>query len=166
MSAPKPASCAPGLARSEVVGGELRLVLSGGGLQALEDARLAILRFLEPRALDPLVINRLEVVLEEVVSNILRHGFAPGSGQSISVRVAARPDVLVLTVEDDGVPFNPLQAPPPAALTSLETATPGGLGIALMRKLAAGVRYETPSCESNATFRPANRLIVSIATGA
>jgi hypothetical protein len=47
-------------------------------------------------ALHPLVINRLEVVLEEVVSNILRPGSTPGSGQSIAIRVAARPGVVVL----------------------------------------------------------------------
>jgi hypothetical protein len=35
-----------------------------------------------------------------------------------------------------------------------------------MRKLAAHVRYATPGCDANAAFRPANRLIVSIATGA
>jgi serine/threonine-protein kinase RsbW len=165
MTASKPARPAPGLKLSEVVDRELRLVLDGG-LAAIEDGRLEILHFLEPQALDPLVINRLEVVFEEIVSNIVRHGFTPGSGQSIAVRVAARPDTLVLSVEDDGVAFNPLEAPGPAPFTSLETAALGGLGVALVRKLAADVRYEAPSVAPDAAFKPTNRLTVQIATGA
>jgi len=165
MTASKPAPSSLGLRLSERAGGELRLILDGR-LAAIEDGRLAILSYREPLALDPLVINRLEVVFEEIVSNIVRHGFTPGSGQSIAVRLAVRPNAVVLTVEDDGIAFNPLDAPEPAPLTSLETAPLGGLGIALMRKLAADVRYETPSWVPDAAFKPTNRLTVAIATAA
>jgi anti-sigma regulatory factor (Ser/Thr protein kinase) len=165
MTASKPAPASPGLRESVVVDGELRLLLDGR-LAAIEDGRLAILRYLAPRALDPLVINRLEVVFEEIVSNIVRHGLTSGSGETIAVRVALRPDAVVLTVEDDGIAFNPLEAPLPAPFTSLETAPLGGLGIALMRKLAADVCYETPRIEPGAAFKPTNRLTVSIAARA
>lgn len=165
MTRPAPAALPNGLKSSEVVDGELRLVLPNA-IAGIESARLEMLCFLAPLALDPLVINRIEVVFEEAVSNIVRHGFTPASDQSIAVCVASRPKVIVLTIEDDGVAFNPLSASDPAPLTSLEAAPLGGLGIALMRKLAADVRYATPTPDPTAAFKPTNRLTVSISAGA
>jgi serine/threonine-protein kinase RsbW len=164
MTRPDPEALPIGLQSSEVVEGGLHLVLANG-IGAIEPARLAMLRFLEPLALDPLAVNRVEVVFEEAISNILRHGFTPGSDQSIAVLVASRARAVVLTIEDDGIPFDPVSAPEPAPLTSLETAPLGGLGISLMRKLAADMRYETPTPDPAEAFQPRNRLTVSIATG-
>jgi anti-sigma regulatory factor (Ser/Thr protein kinase) len=146
---------AAGLRSSAVVEGELHLALNNT-IAAVEDGRQELLRFLAPLALSDRVINRLEVVFEELVSNIVRHGFAPGSDQSIAVRVAARPGVIQLTFEDDGAPFDPLAAPPAARLTSLETARLGGLGLPLVRKMAAELAYEP--------IASGNRLTVSITT--
>jgi anti-sigma regulatory factor (Ser/Thr protein kinase) len=164
MTRPDPAAPASSLRSSERVDGKLRLTLANDR-GAIEAARLAILPFLEPLALDPLVTNRIEVVFEEALSNILRHGFTPGSDQAIVVSVASGPTAVVLTIEDDGIPFNPLAAPEPPPLTSLETAPLGGLGIALMRKLAADMRYESPTPDPAAVFRPRNRLTIAVATG-
>jgi serine/threonine-protein kinase RsbW len=164
MTRPDPAAFPSGLRSSEVVDGQLRLVLANHAA-AIDAARFAMLRFLEPLGLDPLVLNRIEVVFEEAVSNIVRHGFTPGSDQAIAVCVASEPKAVVLTIEDDGVPFNPLSAPEPPPLTSLETAPLGGLGIALMRRLAVDVRYETPAPDPAAAFRPRNRLTIAVATG-
>jgi serine/threonine-protein kinase RsbW len=158
-----------GLRSSEVVGDELRLVLNNT-IAAIEDGRQQILRRLEPLGLSARVVNRLEVVFEEVVSNIVRHGFEPHSDQTILVVVATRPGAVDLTVEDDGAPFDPLAAPEPEPLRSLETARLGGLGVPLLRKLSASLRYEAPDPGAaprdlgGRPFRPRNRLMLSIAT--
>lgn len=139
-------------------------------IAAVEDGRQPLLRHLEPQAPSPRVINRLEVIFEELVSNIVRHGFKAGSDQSIVVVAAVRPGEIELTFEDDGVPFDPLAVAPPEPFTSLETAKLGGLGIATVRKLSASVRYEALAAEAQPRilggrpFRPRNRLTVSIAT--
>jgi serine/threonine-protein kinase RsbW len=164
MTRPHPTALPSGLQSSEVVDGALHLVLSNS-TTAIEPARLAMLRFLEPLTLDPLVANRIEVVFEEAISNILRHGFTAGSDQTIAVLVASQARAVVLTIEDDGIPFDPVAAPEAAPLTSIETAPLGGLGISLMRKLAADMRYEAPTPAPSAAFQPRNRLTVSIATG-
>ncbi len=150
-----------GLRDTTQSGGDLHLVLNNT-LGAVEDGRLAILDYLAPLDIDPRVINRLEVIFEEVISNIVRHGFAAGSDPSIHVTVAAPPGVIDLTFEDDGAPFDPVAAAEPARPATLEAATPGGLGISLVRKLSAAMRYETPAPAAHG-FSPNNRLIVSIA---
>jgi serine/threonine-protein kinase RsbW len=162
------ASFGRGLRSSEIVGGALHLVLNNT-IAAVEDGRLQLLDFLKPEALDERVVNRIEVVFEEVISNIVRHGFEPGSDQSIAVAAAVRPGLIDLTVEDDGAPFNPLEAPEPDRLTSLETAKLGGLGVALVRRLSVSVGYErlpADRARGDRAFRPLNRLTVSVATQA
>ena len=137
----------------------LKLVLNNT-LAAVEDGRQALLRYLGP--LDPPVQNRLEVLFEELVVNIIRHGFAHGSDQSIHVLVEKDPASIQLTLEDDGVPFNPLEAEAPEPFKNIETARVGGLGIPLATGMASVLRYERLQPAGGA-FRAQNRIVVSIA---
>ena len=160
---PQPVSVQAGLRASAVEGDVLKLVLNNS-LSAIEDGRLAIVRHLAPQALGARVINRLEVVFEEVIANIVRHGFQRGSDQSIAVTVAATPSAIEITFEDDGTPFDPLSVPPPEPFTTLEAAVPGGQGLVLLRRLTSGLRYETPDRPASGPFAPNNRLVATIAT--
>lgn len=148
-----------GLRSAETAPDGLRLVLNNT-LAAVEDGRQEILRYLGP--LDPLVQNRLEVLFEELVANIIRHGFARGSDQSIHVQVEKRTAGIQLTLEDDGVPFNPLEVEAPEPFHDIETARVGGLGIPLVMKMANSLRYERPSPAG--AFCASNRIIATIAS--
>ncbi len=132
-------------------------------LDAIGDSRPALLEFFARHQLGERATNRLEVIFEEVVSNAVRHGFRPGSSQSVRVQARLAGGNVELTFEDDGAVFNPLAAPAPAPLSSLETAPEGGLGILLLRRLAAAIRYETPDGRGEAGFRPNNRVVVEVA---
>ena len=118
-----------------------------------------MLRYLGP--LDPKLQNRLEVLFEELVVNIIRHGFTRGSKQSIHVRIAKDSDAIRLMFEDDGAPFNLLEVEAPAPFQDIETARIGGLGIPLARKMASTLRYEQPSPTAG-DFCASNRIIASI----
>src|SRR5258705_13220884 len=52
-----------------------------------------------------------ELALEEMFANVVMHGHPDGGEHEISVSIALEDAVVRLTVEDDGVPFNPLEAP-------------------------------------------------------
>jgi two-component sensor histidine kinase len=153
-----------GLRSSAVVNGALCLVLNNT-LAAIEDGRRRMLDFPPIQALAPPVRHRLEVIFEELVSNTIRHGFTQHSSQSIHVRVDPRPASIEFTFEDDGAPFNPLEMPAPESFSTIENARIGGLGISLLVRLSASLRYErltSPHCDG---FTPNNRIVVSIATG-
>jgi len=153
-----------GLRSASVVNGGLELVLNNT-LKAIEDGRRRVVDFLAGQALGDVVRNRLEVVFEELVSNTIRHGFARDSDQSIHVRVEPRPGLVEFTFEDDGIPFNPLEAKPPQPLTSIETATIGGMGIPLVARFSSQLSYERPAPRGGQPgFAPSNRLIVAIPT--
>ena len=153
-----------GLRSEAVVNDGLELVLNNT-LAAIEDGRRRVLEFLAGQALGDVVRHRLEVVFEELVSNTIRHGFTRNSGQTIHVRVEPRPGLVEFTFEDDGAPFNPLEAKAPEPFTSIEAAKIGGLGLPLVARLSAHLSYERLVPRAGEPgFAPCNRLIVGIAT--
>ena len=121
----------------------------------IEDSRVAIAAFLEPFGIVDRTMNRVEVVLEELLSNLIRHGH---DVNSIMVTTGYRGGSIDLVVEDDGAEFDPLAKPDPDPFTSLADAPLGGLGIALVRRLTCAARYDRVG--SGAAAR--NRVSVSI----
>jgi len=109
------------------------------GEAAVEHARLALLDYLEPFALDDRVINRIEVVLEELVSNVVRHA---AEADTLSVAAERAGDAVTIAVEDNGKPFNPFAMSEHATFNTLDDAQLGGLGIPLIKRLSRSARYE------------------------
>lgn len=143
---------------------EIEIVVANS-LDALAPAVAALTAFCAARAVGPEATNRLEVIFEELASNAIRHGFTAGSGQSVHVRATARPNRVDLVFEDDGPQFNPLQLAAPAPSGTIEEAKEGGLGVALVLSLVAGVRYEAPAVRRHGDgFQPRNRMFVMVST--
>ncbi len=154
---------ASGLREARTFAGGLRLVLSNT-LDAVEAGRVPLVAYAERCGVGARAVNRLEVIFEELVSNAIRHGFTPGSDQTVQVWAKAGQGAIELTFEDDGDPFNLLERPAPLAPSSIEDAALGGLGVALVLRLAASVRYEQPApAPASARFRPRNRIVVTLA---
>ena len=109
---------------------------------AAESARRAVLRFLAPHAVAPAALFNVELVLEEAVMNLVRHAFERPACAAIEVTVSISKDVITLHVEDEGIAFDPRQAPAPPRPDSLADAAPGGLGLMLVRKRARSLHYE------------------------
>jgi serine/threonine-protein kinase RsbW len=93
----------------------------------------------------------MQVCLEELMSNILRHGRGssksywpqvdPSNPLIISITVEALADRITMTVEDNGRPFNAAEAPAKAIDQPLEQVEPGGLGIQLIKNFASNLQY-------------------------
>ncbi len=97
----------------------------------------------------------VELVFEELVTNIVRYAYTDDRAHEIGVRLTCGDGRIVLAIEDDGRPFDPLKRPEPNRPASIEEATIGGLGIPLIRKAATGLRYER-------TADGKNRLTVTL----
>lgn len=110
---------------------------------------------LNRHALEPRTRYRCELVFEEIVSNIIRHGCADDQEHHISVTVAVIGDRVTLHFEDDGVAFDPRQSVPARESVGSDS---GGRGLALVRSVSERIDYErTPNHE--------NHLDVTIAAG-
>jgi serine/threonine-protein kinase RsbW len=117
---------------------ELRLANDLAALTALAERVDA---FGAEQRLPANVVNAVNVVLDEAVSNAINHGYDAGARGEIVVRLRRRADGVLVEVEDDGRPFDPLQAPPPDLTLPLEQRPIGGLGIHLIRNLMDEVSY-------------------------
>jgi anti-sigma regulatory factor (Ser/Thr protein kinase) len=85
----------------------------------------------------------INLCLEEVVSNVIRHGYSNTPGQLLTVHCATpRPDYFVFTVEDDAAPFNPLEPPALPTIGEQDEGQIGGQGIRLLRGFSDMVEYE------------------------
>ena len=82
--------------------------------------------------------NRLHVIADEVYSNIV--GYSGASRARISVEKGD--DCVTLVFEDDGIPYDPTAAKEPDVTLSLEEREVGGLGIYMVKKMAAEMNYE------------------------
>ena len=109
-----------------------------------ELARLnqALTEFAQRHGLAPKAVHDLTLALEEILTNIISHGYTDDREHEITVRLSLQPGEVRAEVEDDGQPFNPLEAPEPDTAQSLEERTIGGLGIHLVRRLMDGLEYQ------------------------
>jgi serine/threonine-protein kinase RsbW len=91
--------------------------------------------------LAPDVAFAADLCLQEAVGNVIEHAFADGAPHEIGVSAVRVGRRLIVEIEDDGRPFDPLTAPPPAPAAHLEDVRIGGLGVHLIRRFASGMRY-------------------------
>jgi phosphoserine phosphatase RsbU/P len=87
-------------------------------------------------------MSQIRIVCDEVLANVIAHGFPDEAEHEIEVSVEMAGRRLVLTVSDDGVPFDPLAVAPPDTSQPLEQRPIGGLGIHLVRHLVNEATYE------------------------
>jgi anti-sigma regulatory factor (Ser/Thr protein kinase) len=86
---------------------------------------------------------QLDLVLDEMVSNVIRHGIRDCGPHIIEVNLHRNGQELTMEIEDDGVPFNPLiDAPVPDTTKPVEERRIGGLGVYLVRQFMDSLVYE------------------------
>ncbi|SRR5258708_40189792 len=86
----------------------------------------------------------IQLCMEEAVANVVQHGYRSEPGHPIVIRSWASDNVLYFVIEDKALPFAPNEpvqsnGDVPA---SLESITPGGNGIRLLRRFAGSLAYE------------------------
>jgi sigma-B regulation protein RsbU (phosphoserine phosphatase) len=110
-------------------------------LSELERLNQALTEFGRRRGLAAKVIHDLNLAMEEILINIISHGYTDEQEHEITVRLSEQAGSVRIDVEDDGRPFNPLEAPRADTTKPLEARTIGGLGIHLVRNLMDGLEY-------------------------
>jgi serine phosphatase RsbU (regulator of sigma subunit)/anti-sigma regulatory factor (Ser/Thr protein kinase) len=91
--------------------------------------------------LPPPVVFAVNLALEETLMNVISYGYGDNAEHQIQVRLALDQGEVRAEVEDDGAPFNPLEAPVPDVSRPIETRPVGGLGIHLTRQVMDGLEY-------------------------
>lgn len=82
-------------------------------------------------------IFEITVVLEELGANVIKHG----GGSYIAVNLEKEWEELVITLTDDGCPFDPTAIPVVDIHQKLEKRSAGGLGIHLVHHYTDSFTY-------------------------
>ena len=93
-----------------------------------------------------------KLCLNELVANVILYGYPDGRAGRIEVSVAPEAGALRVTLEDDGIAFDPLAAPVSAPLDGLADDRIGGFGIKLFREAARSAAYERSEGRNRLTF--------------
>jgi len=127
---------------TEAMGARLEIAVACD-LDALAATQAALAAFADAHRLPSRIGRALELVAEEAITNIVRHGFKDGVGDARIACVAeATPERVAIVVTDNGPAFDPLtEAPPPDLDAPVETRRVGGLGVHLIRSISDECRY-------------------------
>jgi anti-sigma regulatory factor (Ser/Thr protein kinase) len=84
---------------------------------------------------------QLNLALEELFTNTLRHGGCEGVSGVVKVRLQVEGRAVRVEYADRGRPFDPTAAALPDLSIPLLQRQPGGLGIHLVRKIMPRIEY-------------------------
>lgn len=92
--------------------------------------------------LDPQTTMNINLALEEAIVNVMKYAFFDNLDHDIILRMHHHENTILMEVEDDGDPFNPLEQDEPDRNLSIEERPVGGLGIFLIKTLMTEVKYK------------------------
>jgi anti-sigma regulatory factor (Ser/Thr protein kinase) len=100
----------------------------------------ALERFARQRGLCPALRYRLGLVVDELVANCIAHGASPGQDLAVRVAVEDGGEAVDIEIVDDGPEFDPTSHPV-SRCPDKGPARVGGMGLCLVRTMAAGIAY-------------------------
>ena len=91
--------------------------------------------------LDDTAVCRCQLAVDEACTNIIEHAYQGEGHGDIDIRCQPDSGELIITIVDQGQPFDPASVPEPKLNTSLEDTQVGGLGIYFMRQVMDAVEF-------------------------
>ena len=91
----------------------------------------------EKLAVVPKVANKVSIAVDEIYSNIINYSGAELATISYEIKDGR----LYITLTDDGIPYNPLEAEEPYITLSSDERKIGGLGIFMVKKMTESMEY-------------------------
>ncbi len=114
---------------------ELKTTSSLDDLSKISDF---ILGSTKESGLDQGEIFHLVMAVDEACSNIIKYS----NSDEIDIKCEVEDEQVVVKIADEGLAFNPLEAPAPDLNAPLEEREVGGLGIYFIKTLMNEVKYE------------------------
>jgi anti-sigma regulatory factor (Ser/Thr protein kinase) len=98
-------------------------------------------------------ITDINICLDELFTNIVSYGFTDDLEHIIKFTINVDNNVLTLNIEDEGIPFNPLEKKDPEIPADLIDVRIGGLGIHIVRKLMDDISYKRKRGKNKLTMK-------------
>ncbi len=108
---------------------------------ALKQLMDAATEFLESHEVDAQAVFKINLTLEEIVTNIIKFGHINAEDHTIAIAVNVGPDAVEAVIVNEGHEFNPVLHQMQTPSTAISERTTGGLGIFLIKKLLSSMHY-------------------------
>ncbi|MBZ5639852.1 MAG: ATP-binding protein [Acidobacteriia bacterium] len=123
----------------------------GRSVEALPAVFAFIEGFFAAEAIDRRHLLPVELAVEEIFTNVIRHG--RGRGDGVGLDLERKSDRLLVSVtEFDADPFDVTKFPEARIDLPLQDRLPGGLGVHLANKMVDRVEYEYAGRTSRTTL--------------
>ena len=97
----------------------------------------------EELALEKSLVFKLNLVLEEAVTNVILYAYPQNENHSFQIFISKENDILTAQIKDAGIPFDPTtQAPEVDTTLDAQERKIGGLGIFLIKEYMDTVSYQ------------------------
>jgi serine/threonine-protein kinase RsbW len=87
-------------------------------------------------------IHAVKLAVEEILTNIIRHGYIDTSLGKITIRIIVKLDRLKIVIIDQGISFDPQEVNNPDIVQYIDKGKKGGLGIFMIRRLMDEFYYK------------------------
>jgi serine/threonine-protein kinase RsbW len=129
----------------------------GAGVDALAGVRAFVRDQLATVGADRETVDDLVQAVDELVCNVIEHGYAGRPGE-IEVAFVRSPEAVAFRIRDDAPPFDPTAVPEPPLHLPLSERKLGGMGVHLARSLTDGFDHRIlPSGGNEVTVRKRRR---------
>jgi len=120
-----------------------------------EIARIAesVSSFCAARGVSDDAAYKINLALEELLTNTISYGFGDGKTHSIDIELRHDGDGVTVEIVDDGEPFDPNSLPTPDLGASIEDRRIGGLGVHFVKTVMDEVRYRRDGGRNRITLR-------------
>ena len=131
---------------------ELRVTLPAR-VSELRDLATMVEDFGDANNLPAPKVFAINLELDELITNTVTHGsFEAGIDPRIDIHLRVESDILILTMEDNGSPFDPTLNTDPNTAAPLESRNVGGLGLHLVKNFANRIFYEFVEGKNRSTL--------------
>lgn len=120
-------------------------------LASLPEVRDLVRRGLAEGGFPQSYLNRLQIAVDEAVTNIIEHGYAeqPPGKATIEMTLEVSPATFRMVIEDFGTTFDPEDFGEVDIRGHVEAGNSGGLGVFLMRKIMDLIEYHAEKGRKN-----------------
>jgi anti-sigma regulatory factor (Ser/Thr protein kinase) len=121
---------------------------------SLEQVAAAVERFCEAEDLPPRQSYALSLAFEELLTNVVNHGYAgrDPAGEHMKVELRRVGEQVMARIEDGGEAFDPTMAPAVDTGMDIDERRIGGLGVHLVRTLVDEMVYRRQDGRNILTF--------------
>ena len=102
----------------------------------------SIRTFLSTIKIPPKTIYKVDLILEEMITNIIKYGYNDNKDHEIEIKMNITKEYIRIRIIDDGKEFDSEISPAPNIETPLEEMRLGGLGLHLVKNIIHNMKYK------------------------